>query len=667
MARSFLLRLRGSLLVATAIAVAPVAAAEAGKLLPDESDIVLTLNVRQMLADQKDSEFLQRHLRPCRLAPAIESFRDALGVDLLRDIDRITCAFRSRDPGAVAIVVEGRFNPKKLPVAVKQLAKELSGTARPRQIGDCEVWQVGDDGPNLVLLKDSTLAITCRTKSMDELLARAAGKKGGLSAAMQTLLDKGRKEHVLVVVGAVNLLIQDAVKLLKEEIARAEGPGKVIGQMVADQAAAAARKYGDELSAASLGVSFAAEDLRVQWGAVTKRAEAAGEMRAWVIRGNLLGALALKALDSEPARQLADVLLRVRVTGSDAVIVVRAEVPYEAIVEILQTWARTWSRGDSLMETVSRRIMSIPLWGPPKAPPGALEVEEVRDIAYCGDQAAATFRHQLDLFVPKGKKGFPIVVLVHGGNWIVGDNRCCGLYSTLGHFLASQGIGAVLPNYRLSPAVKHPEHVKDLARAVRWTHDNLAKYGGNTERIFLMGHSAGGHLVSLLATDESYLKAEGLKTADIKGVIAVSGVFHIPPGSEEFGLGGSGPQAFDLKQVYPLRGEGSLPSLALVSIPLKLDLYAPVFGDDAKEREKASPVAHVHRGLPPFLILTAEDDLPTLSGMGEEFHRALREKGCNARLLEVPHRNHIAIMFSAITPDDPAARAILEFLRREDR
>jgi acetyl esterase/lipase len=310
--------------------------------------------------------------------------------------------------------------------------------------------------------------------------------------------------------------------------------------------------------------------------------------------------------------------------------------------------------------------MSIPLWRPLMPPaPGALAVEEVRDVAYRDGAAAADpIRHRLDLFLPRGKKNYPVVVLVHGGGWDMGDNRCCGLYSSVGHFLASQGIGAVLPNYRLSPAVAHPEHARDVARAVRWTRDHIAEYGGAPDRIFLMGHSAGGHLVALLATDESYLKAEGFNVRDLKGVIAVSGVYRIPPGTMEVFLGGAGSRSFRPDQVLPLRGEtGPLPRLPALGISVKVDAFGPPFGVDPKGRADASPVNHVRRGLPPFLILVAEKDLPTLPEMAAEFHKALLRQGCAVRLLQVNERNHSSLMFSIIRPDDPAARAVLTFLK----
>src|SRR5262245_48410044 len=182
-----------------------------------------------------------------------------------------------------------------------------------------------------------------------------------------------------------------------------------------------------------------------------------------------------------------------------------------------------WVRFTLLLALVGPgcRVTDVPLWRPGEPPADVCPVEVVREVAY-GDAR----RHRLDLFLPKGKTDYPVVVLVHGGAWMLGDNRCCGLYSSVGEFLAGQGVGAVLINYRLSPGVKHPEHVRDVARAVAWTREHIAGYGGRPDQLFLLGHSAGGHLVSLLATDEKYLKAEGLDPAHTRGVIAISGVYR---------------------------------------------------------------------------------------------------------------------------------------------
>jgi hypothetical protein len=97
---------------------------------------------------------------------------------------------------------------------------------------------------------------------------------------------------------------------------------------------------------------------------------------------------------------------------------------------------------------------------------------------------------------------------------------------------------------------------------------------------------------------------------------------------------------------------------------LSLNVFGPVFGDDPVVRAAASPVNHVRPGLPPFLLVSAESDLPALPLMADEFDRALRQAGNQSRRLTVKGRNHNSVMFRAIEADDPVAAAILEFVRR---
>lgn len=313
------------------------------------------------------------------------------------------------------------------------------------------------------------------------------------------------------------------------------------------------------------------------------------------------------------------------------------------------------------------RVTDLPLWSVPESKHQSApspSVREVRDVAYV-DGNGADARHTLDLFLPGDRTDFPVVVLVHGGAWMIGDNRCCGLYSSVGRFLAGQGIGAVLPNYRLSSKVRHPAHVQDVARAVAWTHRNIAGLGGDPGRIFLVGHSAGGHLVALLATDPRYLKEVGLNTEAIKGVVAVSGVYEIPSGPVRVKLGGTERDAFHADAVLPIRGES--PSEAGLrlgkGIPLTGDIFGPVFGDDPEFCKDASPLHQVRPGLPPFLLVNAEKDLPLLAGMAERFHLALQGSGCTVRHLTVPRRNHNSILFNAVVEEDPVASAVVVFIQ----
>ncbi|MGE3808767.1 MAG: alpha/beta hydrolase [Gemmataceae bacterium] len=318
----------------------------------------------------------------------------------------------------------------------------------------------------------------------------------------------------------------------------------------------------------------------------------------------------------------------------------------------------------ALLGLLGCRVTSLPLWNP-AAPVDDqdFEVKELRDVAYVPE--ASSFRQTLDLFLPRSDEPFPVVILVHGGAWLIGDNRCCGLYPSVAKYLASRGIGVVVPNYRQSPWVRHPEHVKDLARVVAWTRANIARHGGTPERLFLAGHSAGGHLVSLLATDESYLRDEGLRADLLAGVITISGVYEIPSGNLQVTLGGAGDEGFRIDELMPIRdGPEPLVSGVLPEIPLSVNAFGHAFGNDEQARAAASPRTHVRTGLPPFLIMAAERDLPTFGGMACDFHAALLQTGCDSRLLEIPGRNHNTIMFKAIDDDDPVAQAIVRFVQQ---
>src|SRR5690554_784518 len=93
-----------------------------------------------------------------------------------------------------------------------------------------------------------------------------------------------------------------------------------------------------------------------------------------------------------------------------------------------------------------------------KSAGAVFEVERIRDIPYRNGDGADPVKHKLDLYLPRGVKGFPVLFFVHGGAWRSGDKR---LYGMLGETFAGMGVGSVIINYRLSPKVRHPEHVKD--------------------------------------------------------------------------------------------------------------------------------------------------------------------------------------------------------------
>jgi len=294
-------------------------------------------------------------------------------------------------------------------------------------------------------------------------------------------------------------------------------------------------------------------------------------------------------------------------------------------------------------------VLSTPPWAHADRPAKRFKVQLSCDITYYdvhNDPDAE--RHRLDVYRPKGQGPYPVLFFLHGGAWVTGSkDDVFGLYGygTIARCLAERGLVVVLPNYRLSPGVRHPEHIKDVARAFAWACNNAQKYGGDTKQIFVGGHSAGGHLAALLATDDTYLGNVGRSRKDIRGVIGMSGVYRVDD--------------LDLKL-----------SLADPLGYLKGDLdvrpFAVVFGSDPEVAKQASPLTHVGPGLPPFLILSAGLDLPRLKPMAREFAAALKKSGCEVRFTQLPCRTHVTSLFDIphFSVEPVAADAILDFIDR---
>lgn len=157
--------------------------------------------------------------------------------------------------------------------------------------------------------------------------------------------------------------------------------------------------------------------------------------------------------------------------------------------------------------------------------PGKAEFTQmpVTGVAYGTDA-----RQKLDIYTPEGNASaaLPVVIFFHGGAWRDGERDG---YGFLGRAFASRGFVTVVADYRKAPSVRFPAFVQDTATAIAWVHNNIAKHNGDSNRIFLMGHSAGAHIAMMAALDPQWLAADNLKPDIIKGVIGLAGPYDFLP------------------------------------------------------------------------------------------------------------------------------------------
>lgn len=252
-------------------------------------------------------------------------------------------------------------------------------------------------------------------------------------------------------------------------------------------------------------------------------------------------------------------------------------------------------------------------------------VSAIRDLTYTAGADEDAGKHKLDVYRPASAGTRPVLFFIHGGSWRNGDRK---QYPALANRFAKEGYVVVVPSYRLSPKHKHPAHLEDAAAALAWTFKNIEQYGGDPQRIYVAGQSAGGHLAASLGLNPQWLAPHGLKPSDIKGVMALSGV-------------------------YDLTGA--------------LEVRAPaVFGDQPEILKQASPIEYVTADAPPFLITYCQWDYAFLPQQAEALHRKLRAAGARSELVYVPGENHISEVLHIVNDTDATSIAMLRAMRQAE-
>ena len=217
----------------------------------------------------------------------------------------------------------------------------------------------------------------------------------------------------------------------------------------------------------------------------------------------------------------------------------------------------------------------------PETPSTDSNLLKAGNIVYA-DTPTDARRQSLDIYGSTKDSVQPVVVYIHGGGWAKGDKAGVGKKA---QWLASEGWMLVSINYRLSPAVKHPAHIEDVAEAIAWVHDNIAKHGGDPERIVVMGHSAGAHLAALVATDPKRLGKHDKSLSIIDRAILLDGA------------------AYDIPNLLSYK---NLPDSSRT-------MHYNWVGTREADHVDASPSLHIKEGtdIPPFLILHTDRTLGT--------------------------------------------------------
>jgi acetyl esterase/lipase len=227
-----------------------------------------------------------------------------------------------------------------------------------------------------------------------------------------------------------------------------------------------------------------------------------------------------------------------------------------------------------------------------------------RGVAYGSHE-----REKLDVYVPSERAATaPIAVFFYGGNWASGSRDD---YVFAGEALASRGITAVIPDYRLYPEVRFPDFLYDCADAVRWTLDHAAEYGADPQRVLLVGHSAGAYNAAMLALNPAYLQRAGVNPERIRGLVGLAGPYDF--------------------------------------LPLTGKVTKEVFGFPDTPRT-TQPIEFASAKAPPALLATGDDDHVVDPGNSTRLAARLRGFGVSVREIVYPDVGHAKLVGALAAP-----------------
>jgi acetyl esterase/lipase len=229
-------------------------------------------------------------------------------------------------------------------------------------------------------------------------------------------------------------------------------------------------------------------------------------------------------------------------------------------------------------------------------------------------------RHRADVFVAKQAGGpRPVIVFVHGGGFARGAKSAPGqfYYDNVGYWAAEHGLVGVTINYRLAPEFQYPSGGEDVGRVVQWLRQNAAGFGGDPNRIFLFGNSAGGAHVA------DYLVAAAQPA--VAGAIMLSGVYTAS------------------------------------------NTWKSYYGEDAAKYPSMSPLAQLAKVRVPMLVANAELDPPDFHPDTNNLIAGRKAAGMPTTVVQLPNHSHISETYSIGTADESMTAPILQFIQAPPR
>jgi acetyl esterase/lipase len=272
-------------------------------------------------------------------------------------------------------------------------------------------------------------------------------------------------------------------------------------------------------------------------------------------------------------------------------------------------------------------------------PAAVSKIQNHFDISYQTDASGTSAK--ADLRIPEGeapKNGYPVVIVVHGGAWAVGDKWTMGNYA---HTMTTQGIATLTMNYRHAPEFQYPAQVDDVRSALVWIHDHAAEYQLDLQKVGVSGYSAGGHLALMVATMADEPREVQLRSSRW-------------PADD--------PRWQRLPKIAAVCAGG--PPCEFRNLPPRNSMLAFFLGGSREELpdvyESASPVAHASAKDPATRLVHGEDDTLVPIVNSREMNSALQAAGVQCELVAYPKLGHMTTFMH-----DKTAPAFAEFFARQ--